>query len=84
MNIYAVLILQLLISSGTHIVAKAVVSDVDPVTLTFLRTVVSGLGMILLLRARSSKSQLRVVFVVCHAGDNAFHERAREINSLSP
>ena len=52
MNIYVVLILQLLVASGTHIVAKAVTADVDPVTLTFLRTIISGLGMILLLRAR--------------------------------
>jgi drug/metabolite transporter (DMT)-like permease len=52
MNIYAVLVLQMLIAGGTHVVAKAVAADVDPVTLTFLRTVVSGLGMILLLRAR--------------------------------
>ena len=52
MNIYVVLILQLLVASGTHIVAKAVTAHVDPVTLTFLRTIISGLGMILLLRAR--------------------------------
>lgn len=52
MNIYAVLILQLVVASATHIVAKAVTAHVDPVTLTFLRTVVSGLGMIILLRAR--------------------------------
>src|SRR5207249_7450762 len=36
----------------------------------------------LLLRACSSKSQLRLVFVVCHAGDNAFDERTREMNIL--
>jgi drug/metabolite transporter (DMT)-like permease len=52
MNIYVVLILQLFVAGGTHVVAKSVTADVDPVTLTFLRTVISGLGMILLLRAR--------------------------------
>lgn len=52
MNIYVVLILQLLVASATHIVAKAVTAHVDPVTLTFLRTIISGLGMIVLLRAR--------------------------------
>src|SRR5215469_3602045 len=34
----------------------------------------------LLLRAGSSKSQLRLVLVVCHARDDAFGERTREIN----
>lgn len=52
MNIYAVLILQLVVASATHIVAKAVTGHVDAVPLTFLRTLVSGLGMIILLRAR--------------------------------
>lgn len=52
MNIYAVLILQLVVASATHIVAKAVTAHVDAVTLTFLRTIISGLGMIILLRAR--------------------------------
>jgi hypothetical protein len=32
-------------------------------------------GRFLLLRARSSKSQLRLVLVVCHARDNAFDKR---------
>ena len=53
MNIYAILILQLVVASATHIVAKAVTGHVDAVTLTFLRTVISGLGMIILLRARN-------------------------------
>ena len=32
---------------------------------------------------RSSKSQFRIVLVVCHPGDNAFHERTREINGVA-
>ena len=28
------------------------------------------------------KSQLRVLLVVCHARDNAFHERTREVNRI--
>jgi hypothetical protein len=35
-----------------------------------------------LLGARSSKSQLRLVFVTSHAGDNTFDERTREMNIL--
>src|SRR5205814_8806392 len=37
----------------------------------------------LLLRARSSKSQLRLVVVIGHAGDNAFDERTREMNRVA-
>ena len=35
-----------------------------------------------LFRVRSSKSQLRLMLVVCHSGDNAFHERTRETNGV--
>src|SRR5207244_11196109 len=37
----------------------------------------------LLLRACSSKSQLRLVLVIGHACDNAFHERTREMNRVA-
>ncbi len=40
--IYFLISIQVLLASGTHLVAKAVVVDVEPVTLTFLRTGVSG------------------------------------------
>ena len=40
--IYFLIFIQVLLSSGTHLVAKAVVADVEPVTLTFLRTCVSS------------------------------------------
>ena len=40
--IYFLISIQVLLASGTHLVAKAVVVDVEPVTLTFLRTSVSG------------------------------------------
>ena len=36
-----------------------------------------------LLRARSSKSQLRLLLVICHSGDNAFHERTWEKNGVA-
>src|SRR5438067_2576306 len=47
------------------------------------RTVIwFSLDDFLLLRARSSKSQLRLLLVVCHTRDNAFHERTREMNCI--
>ncbi len=45
MNVYLVLSIQILVASATHIVAKSVVGDVDAVTLTFLRGVVSVVGL---------------------------------------
>jgi len=57
MNVYLVLCIQLLIAGGTHIVAKAVVSSVDPAPLTFLRSIFSTFGLvgILFLRKRIPK-----------------------------
>ena len=39
--VFFVLLLQSLISSGTHIIAKAVVKDIDPFTLTMLRSAIA-------------------------------------------
>jgi drug/metabolite transporter (DMT)-like permease len=44
MNIYIVLAIQLLFASATHIAAKAVAGEVDALTLTLLRNVISALG----------------------------------------
>ena len=41
-----------------------------------------SLNGFLLLRARSSKSQLRLLLVVCHARDIAFPERTWEMNGV--
>jgi len=46
--IYFLIFIQVLLASGTHLVAKAVVADVDPVTLTFLRTCVSSAALAIL------------------------------------
>ena len=43
--IYFLIFIQVLLSSGTHLVAKAVVTDVEPVTLTFLRTCISTVAL---------------------------------------
>lgn len=41
--VYLIMLLHTLLASGTHIVAKVTVTDVDPVTLTILRSVTAGL-----------------------------------------
>jgi len=43
MLIYVVMFFQSLLASGTHIVAKTVVSDIDPTTLTLLRSGLAGI-----------------------------------------
>jgi drug/metabolite transporter (DMT)-like permease len=52
-NVYFLLVLQQLIAGGTHIVAKAVVGDIDAATLTFLRTVIAAAGLWAIARIRS-------------------------------
>lgn len=52
-NVYSLLLFQQLIAGGTHIVAKAVVRDVDAGTVTFIRTVVAALGLLVIVRIRS-------------------------------
>ena len=46
--VYFLLLIQVLIASGTHIVAKAVVRDVEPITLTFLRTCISTAALVVI------------------------------------
>jgi drug/metabolite transporter (DMT)-like permease len=43
--IYILIFIQVLLASGTHLVAKAVVKDVEPVTLTFLRNCISTVAL---------------------------------------
>lgn len=42
MNPYVILVLQILLSGGTHVVAKAATNSVPPAVLTFLRTLISS------------------------------------------
>jgi drug/metabolite transporter (DMT)-like permease len=53
LDVYFLLIIQQLIAGGTHIVAKAVVADVDAGTITFLRTVIAAVGLYAIARVRS-------------------------------
>jgi len=51
-HIYAVMFIQMSVAAGTHVVAKAVVGTMPATTLTLIRTVVTALGMMLLLSLR--------------------------------
>src|SRR5439155_20264166 len=43
-----------------------------------------GMYDFLLLRARCSQSELRLLLVVCHSGDNPFRERMWKMNRIAP
>ncbi len=59
MNVYVVLGIQILFASATHIVAKSVVRDVDALTLTFLRGIISAVGFFAVLMGRGVKIRFR-------------------------
>ncbi len=59
MGVYFVLFFQQLIVSGTHIIAKAIVRDIDSVTLTTLRSVISGLGLLLMFLIKEKRLKIR-------------------------
>ena len=54
MFVYLVLFFQSLIASGTHIVAKVIVKDIDPVTLTMLRSLLAALALLMMVIWRRS------------------------------
>ncbi len=56
--IYFILLVQTLIASGTHIVAKVVVEDVDSVTLTFLRSMIAASGLLILFLIREKRIRI--------------------------
>ncbi|MBI3194006.1 MAG: DMT family transporter [Ignavibacteriae bacterium] len=57
MFIYFVLIFQQLLASGTHIVAKIVVRDIEPLTLTLLRSVIAGSGLLFYMWVKGTRLQ---------------------------
>jgi drug/metabolite transporter (DMT)-like permease len=57
MFIYFVLIFQQLIASGTHIIAKVVVKDIDPVSLTMLRSGIAAIALIVIMYIRRIRLQ---------------------------
>lgn len=55
MLVYVVLLFQSLIASGTHIVAKLVVRDIDPVSLTLLRSILAAIGLLVIVGIRKTR-----------------------------
>lgn len=53
--VYFLLTIQTLIASLTHIIAKAVVKEIPPLTLTFLRSGIAGLGFALVIFSKYKK-----------------------------
>lgn len=58
LNVYLILAIQQLISGATHIVAKAVVTEVDAAVLTFLRTVIASAGLLAITSMRSGRFKI--------------------------
>jgi drug/metabolite transporter (DMT)-like permease len=56
--IYILIFIQVLIASGTHLVAKAVVKDVEPVTLTFLRNCISTIALAVIFVIKEKKIKI--------------------------
>ncbi|MFI5253456.1 MAG: DMT family transporter [Bacteroidota bacterium] len=48
MNVYVILVTHALLSSGTYLVAKVVVADVEPVTLTLFRAGIAAIALVIL------------------------------------
>ena len=55
MNIYIVILFQQLLAAGTHLVAKTVTQEVNPVLLTFLRNIVSLCAMLIMFLVREKR-----------------------------
>ncbi|MDP1677687.1 MAG: DMT family transporter, partial [Bacteroidota bacterium] len=55
MNIYIIIIIQQMLAGGTHLVAKTVTQEVNPIPLTFLRNCISLLAMLIMFFAREKR-----------------------------
>jgi drug/metabolite transporter (DMT)-like permease len=58
MNVYVVLVLQMCVASGTHLVAKAVANDIEPFALTMLRNCIASAGFLALFFLRVKKIRI--------------------------
>lgn len=59
MNIYIVILIQQLIASGTHLVARTVAQEVDPILLTFLRSIVIFAALLPIFILREKKIRIK-------------------------
>ncbi len=58
-SVYLVLLVQSLFASGTHLVAKVAARDVDPFTLTLVRSLIAAVAISLLLLVRGRFPRIR-------------------------
>lgn len=58
MSVYISLLFQSLISSGTHIVAKLVVKDIEPLTLTMVRSGLAAVGLLAAVLIRRNRPSI--------------------------
>jgi len=61
MSVYLSLVFQQLIAGGTHIVAKATLHDVDPATLTLLRSIVTACIMVIVMLLKEPRWRIERV-----------------------
>jgi drug/metabolite transporter (DMT)-like permease len=54
-GVYALLFLQALLASGTHLVAKVVVLQIDAFTLTLVRSLIATVGMVVVLQGAGGR-----------------------------
>lgn len=57
-NVYLVLALYVMIAGATHIVAKAVVTDIAPATLLLMRSLISAVALVIIFSARSGRLRI--------------------------
>jgi len=58
-NVYVVLAVQIMIAGATHIVAKAVVTDINPSTLLLMRSLISAVALIIIFSARTGRLRIQ-------------------------
>lgn len=61
MNVYIVLVLQMMIASGTYLIAKAVANDIEPFALTLFRNAIAVIGIIGIYFLRGKKIRIERV-----------------------
>lgn len=59
MNIYIIMLIQQLIASGTHLIAKTVTREVDPMALTFIRGMISGGALSIIFFIREKRIRIK-------------------------
>lgn len=58
-NVYVILAAHVMIAGATHIVAKAVVTEIDPSTLLLMRSLISAAALFILFSAKSGRLRIQ-------------------------